>query len=387
VQVGALGVGGAAAIAGVQAARVVWTTVGGLFAGASLAGLYALSNGRTFGTAAWGWGLTAGTALWGGMSVGWQAGKGAARTAGAVVGGTVATAVKTGAGAVATGAMATVIPWAGNGLLLLRTVGALAGLVGVGVPGMVGPFVLAVMQMGAQWGGHLGALMALAMLQGGAHLVLPLATATHAVWLFAGAGVGAWWLNMVSTPVGAVWNTARATGSGVSIFAEDPLLAGFHGVVGTAGHAARMTAVGTVATASMLGGTAGAIASAGGRTVHHGARLVVAGTVRGVERAIAPLRFDLQAAWRAERQPQLEEMLRAQPEDVQARVGTEVRYVRAVFAGEDRGKVDFFTTVHNGRQVRFHRKVSQQCAVNYVSDDGKMVLVSGLMDRRCVEAK
>jgi hypothetical protein len=67
-------------------------------------------------------------------------------------------------------------------------------------------------------------------------------------------------------------------------------------------------------------------------------------------------------------------------------VGTQVRYVRVVFAGEDRGKVDFFTTRHDGKNLKFNRRVRGDCKVEYASTDGTLTLDSGLLDRRCVEA-
>jgi hypothetical protein len=190
--------------------------------------------------------------------------------------------------------------------------------------------------------------------------------------------------NLLFTPVSSMAlagvGTARAGWSLVGDAANGTLEA----VTGVGGFAARQATLGAMAASTGALGGGLAVARAGVGLAYHGGKSGVSAAARGADQVTAPFRFDRQNAWKAQREPTLAQLLQDQPREVRESVGTQVKYVRVVFSGPDRGKVNFFTTEGAQGKHRFHRRVGQDCAVTYVSATARD-LHTGTYDGRCLQ--
>jgi hypothetical protein len=192
--------------------------------------------------------------------------------------------------------------------------------------------------------------------------------------------------NAIITPAVATWDILTALTLGGWDLTRDPILGTYHLVAGATGFSYRLVGLTGALAVTAVAGTLYAIAHAPLSLVFYGGEWTIAAGGKLLDGVTAPFAFGRQNRWKNERKPQLEEILKKQELSVTNDIGTEVTYIRVVFSGENRGKVNFFTTEKNGKTYRFKRKVEQNCLVTYKSNDTPIVLNSETYDRQCLAA-
>ena len=194
--------------------------------------------------------------------------------------------------------------------------------------------------------------------------------------------------NILKTPAMASFDMVKALALGSWEMVKDPVKGSYHLVAGTTGFSYRV--VGLTA-AEATAGAAGALYAVGHVPVTftvQGSQLVVAGTAKVISGIFAPLNFHAQNLWKEERLPQLQEILKKQPEEIREVIGEDVAYIRVRFSGVGRGKVNFFTTKKRGKTFKFSRKVDKDsCRITYVCAKSSITIDPELSDRHCSEAK
>jgi len=188
---------------------------------------------------------------------------------------------------------------------------------------------------------------------------------------------------LVAAPFTALGSVGAGAARAAVTLARDPVLALGHLAAACAGGTVRLVTLGGVAMTVGVTKAAAALFTAHAKAIHYGITGAAGGIILGVENASAPFRFDKQLMWRREREPQLNAMLARQPSNVTERIGLEVAYVRVLFSGPERGKVNFFETEKNGRSWRFNRHVQADCEVVYVNPE--LTLHSETADGTCVD--
>jgi hypothetical protein len=191
--------------------------------------------------------------------------------------------------------------------------------------------------------------------------------------------------NVIITPAVATWDILTALTLGGWELVKDPVKGTFHLVAAVGGFSYSLVGLTTATAVTAVAGGLYAIVKAPLSLVFYGGMWMIAAGGKLIDGVLAPLAFDTQNVWKKERQPQLEEILGKQPESIRSEIGDKVTYIRVVFSGEDRGKVNFFTTEREGKRFKFVRHVQGNCLVVYRSDDTKIELNSGLYDRHCVK--
>ena len=292
------------------------------------------------------------------------------------------------------GALA-VLPAAGLVALVAGAMPAAhAGLGAVTGVALVGVALWGVGLGAAAWGAH-GARAASSVAWMG------LASAgSAAAWLGLSAVTGAWMaatlggavvapagillvLSVLRPPLVFARGAAQGLFSGVRMAAGHPMAAGVAWVSTLAAVTGQSALLGGAWLTVAAGGNAWVAAKSAVRVVGTATAVAFTGTAKLADEATAPLRFERQLAWRAERLPQVQEMLNRQSPTVRAQVGDRVEYVRVVAGGIHRGKVAFFDTRADGRRHRFYRLVTPSCEVTYVS--GTTTVHSGQADAACLE--
>jgi hypothetical protein len=190
--------------------------------------------------------------------------------------------------------------------------------------------------------------------------------------------------NAIITPAMATWDILTALTLGGWELVRDPAYGTFHLVAGATGFSYRLVALAAAESLTAVGGTLYAVAKAPLSLVFYGGMWTIAAGGKLLDTVTAPFAFATQNHWKDERRPQLEELLGHQEDRVREEIGDRVTYIRVVFSGDDRGKVNFFSTEKNGKRFRFNRKVLSNCLVVYRSKDTQIELNSGLYDRKCL---
>ncbi|MEW5854466.1 MAG: hypothetical protein AB2A00_37165 [Myxococcota bacterium] len=377
----ALGVGGVVVQAGRgvarhvgnQVARVGSTVGNHVISRALEVGTLGLGTAGAIATATTGTVMTTGVVLGGSALTVGAAGAGVTRTVGAVGAGALATVMAPSMGLAAGGLFVGTrgVAWLGIDVVTGTLRGAEA--IGTGAAESVTYAVTGTSRV-------IAARVADLALRMGIPALGVLVTAAR----FARVGAVAVGDNLVATPLAAGAHMLGGTlGAGWQLI-RDPIQGTTHLVVGATGYSFGVLGLTSVTTTRAFLHALVALGVANVEFIHHGGKLVVSGAVGAFENVTAPLRFDRQNQWKAEREPQLREMLERQPPDVKSRLGTDVSYIRVVFSGPDRGKVHFFTMKIDGDPVRFYRHVGPDCAITYRSDGRNAeVLDSGWYDVRC----
>lgn len=360
----ALRVSGVAATVGVAA-------IGGTY----LSGVIAKDAALIAGKAVVGGALTAGAAVAGGTYTVGSAVTGAVRTVGAVAVGTTAASV-------------------------LNTVGFVAGETAIGAAGIlhVGGTVAA----GTAWtAGSLalgGAKVAGDIAWGATKMVgiASLGVAGEVLIPAAWSGVTGYRLakvagtavvdNVIVTPAVAAWDLLSALTMGGWELVRDPVDMSYHLVAGASGFAYTLTGQLSAQTMTAVGGTLYAVAKVPLSLVYYGGMWTLAATGKVNETLFSFLQFSAQNQWKAERKPQLETIVGQQSLATLNQIGSSVTYIRVIWSGSDRGKVNFFTTEKNGRLYKFHRKLRADCQIIYVEKSQGITLPTDQFDRACVQS-
>ncbi len=318
-------------------------------------------------------GLVGGTAVVGGMA-----------TAGAATVGVVRTVGGTAIGAGATMTVATAGLLGGESLLV--GAGALR-MTGIGIAGTAmtaGSLALGGLRMTGDVAWGTTKMVGISAAGSVGELLIPTVDGvitSYRLGRIAGTAVVE---NAIITPAVATWDILSALTLGGWQLTRDPVLGTFHLVAGATGFSYRLAALSSTLAVTAVAGSLYALAHAPLSLVFYGGMWTIAAGGKLLDGITGPLAFGRQNKWKNERKPQLEEILGVQDESIKAAIGSKVTYIRVVFSGEDRGKVNFFTTENEGQTYRFRRKVLENCLVIYKSKDTHIELNSKLYDKQCV---
>lgn len=379
-----LAAAGTAGTATVAAAGVAATTGVAVTTGTLTAGVAVLGTSVTALTAAAEGGKIVATAAAGAFGTAGAAVTGGAYTAGAATAGFVRTVGGMTVGGLATAAVA------GPGLLVGETALAVAGtgrLVGTALAGTA--LTAGALTAGgfkitgdAVWG--TAKMVGVTATGAAGEVMIPAISTGVSVGRIAYMAGTAVVDNAVITPAVATWDILTALTLGGWELVKDPVKGTFHLVAGATGFTYRLAGLTTSLAVTATAGVLFAVAKAPLSLVYYGGMWSIAAGGKLLDKVIAPLRFDTQRQWKRERLPQLHDLLMRQEPSVLREIGQKVTYIRVVFSGVDRGKVNFFTTENNGRTFKFRRKVRSNCRVVYTSGSTSSVLDSGLYDRACL---
>ncbi len=334
-----------------------------------------ISQGLRIGGIAGAEGLaTAGAATLGGVFTGGAALAGLGRTVGGLAVGGLATA----------GAAAAYVP--GEVLIggagIVRTIGT--GMAGLALS--TGALALGGLEATANLGWGAVKMVGVTGLGVSAEILIPTidtAMILGRTGIIAGNAV---WNNAIETPAVATWDILTALTMGGWDLAKNPVYGTYHLVAGATGFSYRLAGMLTAEALTVTFGSLYAVAKAPLSLVYYGGMWSIAAGAKLMDGVTAPLNFTQQNHWKAERLPQLQALMDRQSESTRSEIGNEVSYIRVVFSGQDRGKVNFFTTQKGAQIYKFKREIiAENCLVVYRSKDTKTVLDSGLYDPACVQ--